>query len=113
MANADYHGVKLGGYPYYKPSQPSLSAKPLILGVDVNVACTASVAITFPNMTTVLACSVEEVVGTAPGDKTSYWTYTKSGNTVTIFGWKTTSGADPTLVAATDASVIDVIAVGI
>lgn len=72
---------------------------------------TASVAVE-TKFATIDAVVVTGKRSTAPGDETSWYTYDVSGNVVTIYGWKTTSGADPTLVAATDSTTVGYIIIG-
>lgn len=50
--------------------------------------------------------SITQVTDTAPGVTTTTYTYDVTGSVVTIYAWKPTSTSNPSLVAATDASVV-------
>lgn len=72
---------------------------------------TASVAIT-TNFAIIDAVLITGKRSDAPGDETSMYTYDVSDNVVTLYGWKTTSGSDPTKVAATDETTVGYIIMG-
>lgn len=75
-------------------------------------AVTASVAITTP-FRTVKAVIITHKRTTAPGDDSNHFTYSVSGNVVTIYAWKYTSGTDATLVAGTTETDVSYLIVGV
>lgn len=48
----------------------------------------------------------------APGDNTSVLTYNQNGLVIDVYGWKNTSGNDPTLVASTGTETFSYMFVG-
>lgn len=75
------------------------------------VAVTASVEVT-TQFATIDAVVVTQKIGTAPGDNSTNFTYDVTDNVVTIYAWKPTSGADPTLVAGTTETDVGYIIIG-
>lgn len=72
----------------------------------------ASATITTP-FQTIDSVAISLNVGTAPAITDSViFTWTFSNGTLTIFAWKFTSNANPTLVAGTAACTVSVTAVG-
>lgn len=62
--------------------------------------------------TSLTACTLALEGTSAPGDNTSVLTYGFSSGTLNIYGWKNTSGTDPTLVASTGTENVSWICVG-
>lgn len=52
-------------------------------------------------LTTIVACFANIITSVAPGVNTGTLTYTASGATLSIYGWKPTSSGNPTLIAST------------
>lgn len=68
---------------------------------------TGSTVITVPGpMRSITVAFIEQVIGTAPGVGPSVFTYTISGNQLTIFAWQPTSATNPTLVTGTSAATV-------
>ena len=82
--------------------------KELICGESL---VTASVAIA-TEFETIDAVVVTQKRATAVGDDSSNFTYGVADNVVTIYAWKPTSGADPTLVAGTTETTVGYVIIG-
>lgn len=63
-------------------------------------AVTASVEITTP-FADIDAVLITHKSGSAPGVGSAHFTYSVSGNVVTIYAWKVTASGDATLIAGT------------
>lgn len=63
-------------------------------------------------LTTVIAVALTLSGSAAPGVGTSELTYTISGGTVNVYGWKVTASGDATLIASTGTETFSWIAVG-
>ena len=84
------------------------------LGVDAVLATfTGTTTVQFKNMDSVVFAILDQNTGTAPGLGPSTFTYTVSGNTVSVFAWQPTSATAPALVAATTAATVGVVAIGV
>lgn len=90
--------------------QPNI-AHELVMDVQ-QVSFTGSTTVQFKNMDQVDGAILDQVIGTSPGVGGSTFTYTVSGNTVSVFAWQPTSNANPTLVAATNSTTVSVVALG-
>lgn len=90
--------------------QPNI-AHELVLDVQ-NKTFTGTGTLQFTNMDQVDQVVVTQVNGSAPGLNSSDFTYTVSGNTVSLFAWKPTSSTNPTLIAGTDSVTVTVVAFG-
>lgn len=81
--------------------------------VDVqNVTFTGTGSVQFKNMDQVDQVNLTQVLGTAPGLNASDFSYTVSGNTVSLFAWMPTGATNPTLIAATNSTTVTVTAFG-
>lgn len=72
-----------------------------VLSATKSTGGTASNTISTP-FRTVDSVQLTLNTGSAPGVGTSTLTWTVTGNVVTVFQWKPTSSANPTLIASTD-----------
>jgi hypothetical protein len=63
-------------------------------------------------LTTITGFSATLKGSAAPGVGTTTLTYTASGGTVSVYAWKPTSNADPTLIASTGTETFGWVAVG-
>ncbi len=65
-------------------------------------------------LATIVSAVVQLRGASTPGDGTSVLTtdYTGSDGTLNVYGWKNTSGTDPTLVASTGTDSFDWVAIG-
>lgn len=90
--------------------QPNL-AHEMVLDVQ-NVTFTGTGSVQFKNMDQVDFVSLGQVIGTAPGLTAQNFTYTVSGNTVSLFAWMPTGATNPTLIAATGSATVTVVAFG-
>lgn len=62
--------------------------------------------VTFEDFTTLEGAILTLKGNSAPGVGTSLLTYAISGNILSIYAWKVTSNADPTLVASTGTETV-------
>lgn len=53
-------------------------------------------------LTTVVACALNDVRSTAPGDEVNFLTYVINSAAIDVYAWTNTGGTDPTLAASTD-----------
>lgn len=72
---------------------------------------TASVAVA-TQFATIDAVVITQKTSDAVGDNSSNFTYDVADNVVTLYAWKPTSGADPTLVAGTTETTVSYVIIG-
>lgn len=63
-------------------------------------------------LTTITGAVITLKESTAPGVGTSVFSYTTSGGTLSIYAWKPTSNADPTLIASTGTETVGYVVTG-
>jgi hypothetical protein len=63
-------------------------------------------------LATIVACTASIKSTSAPGVGTSTLTYTTSGATLSLYGWRPTSSSDTTLVASTGTETVGWVCVG-
>lgn len=88
--------------------------------ISTNLKIVAGEAALDGSNPTPIATGLQSIVGVAltikgtaaPGDNTSVVTYDISGGRLDVYGWKNTSGTDPTLVATTGTETFSYVVMG-
>ena len=107
------NGLKTGSTTLTQAQLESLAGSLIAKGGEVTLDGSNPTPVTVSGITTITSASVSLKATSTPGDDPTQFSVSWSGNTLSIYAYKT-DGTDPTLIASTNSSaVVSWVAVGV